>query len=105
MLPALYQQFLSNMVHAKLTDIVIPVRMTSLKAAQALSDKIGQIDLVYIDASHDTYSVVLDLHTYLPFVQSSGGILCGDDWWFEDVKLAVKIFAKKHCLTIYSIPQ
>ena len=45
-LPYLYQQFLSNVKHAGLTDKIIPVRMDSLEAARALNI---QADLIYID--------------------------------------------------------
>jgi predicted O-methyltransferase YrrM len=102
MLPSLYNQFLSNIVHAQLTDRVIPVRITSLEASKILKDKLGQVDFVYIDAAHDTYSVLLDLHFYWPFVENNGGILCGDDWWWDSVKVAVRIFAEKYRLTMYT---
>lgn len=45
-LPRVYEQFLSNMIHWDLTNVVIPVRMTSLEAAKVLNVK---PDLVYTD--------------------------------------------------------
>ncbi len=102
MIPTLYDQFLSNMIHAGMTHIVVPMRMTSLEASKILLSEIKQVDLVYIDAAHDTDSVLKDLHAYWPFVKNNGGILCGDDWWHDPVKVAVKIFAQIYGLTIYA---
>jgi predicted O-methyltransferase YrrM len=101
-LPTLYEQFLSNMIHAHLTNIVIPMKMTSLEAAPILMRELDNVNLIYIDAAHDTYSVVLDLHAYWQFVNDKGGILCGDDWLWDSVRLAVKIFAQSNKLTIYA---
>ena len=28
--------------------------------------------------------------------------MCGDDWWHDPVKVAVRIFAQEHKLTIYA---
>lgn len=102
MLPKLYQQFLSNMIHAKLTNTVIPIKMTSLQASEFLKDTLNKVDLVYIDAAHDTYSVLHDLDAYWSYVKYNKGILCGDDWWWDSVKVAVRIFAEFYKLTIYA---
>jgi predicted O-methyltransferase YrrM len=102
MLPTLYQQFLSNMIHAKLTDIVIPMKMTSLEAAPILLGELNKVNLIYIDAAHDTISVLNDIRAYFPFIENNGGILCGDDWWHDPVKVAVRIFAQERKLTIYA---
>lgn len=95
-LPYLYEQFLSNIIHASLTDKVVPIRMDSISAAKVI--KIHP-DLIYIDASHDTVSVYKDLCAWYPYVQEKG-ILCGDDWSFGTVKIAVHRFAKEHKLKI-----
>jgi len=97
--PYLYEQFLSNVIHAKLTHKIIPIRMASLEAAIALKEI--KPDLIYIDASHDTESVYKDLCAWFPFVQGKG-ILCGDDWWCPAVRAAVERFAKERGLTIFS---
>jgi hypothetical protein len=100
-LPVLYEQFLSNVIHAGLTEKIIPIRMDSLKAAEYLHSLKEPIipDLIYLDASHDTESVYADLNAWYPFVQGHGNI-CGDDWIWNSVQLAVKNFAKKHKLKI-----
>ncbi len=96
-LPVLYEQFLSNVIHEKLTGKIIPIRMKSLDAAQYLQPIAA--DLVYIDASHDTASVLADLNAWYPFVRGHGYI-CGDDWIWPPIQLAVEQFAKEQGLTI-----
>ena len=76
-LPILYEQFLSNMIHAGLARKIIPVRMNSVDAAKHLANVAP--DLIYIDASHDYDSVYADLQAWYPLVKGRG-ILCGDDW-------------------------
>ncbi len=95
-LPHLYEQFLSNVIHAKLTHKIIPIRMSSLAAAE-ISD--FRPDLIYIDASHEAEAVYKDLQAWYPFVKGSG-ILCGDDWGWESVRSAVILFAQNHQLSI-----
>lgn len=90
-LPKVYQQFLSNMIHWDLTQTVIPIRMDSLIAAQTLQI---QPDLIYIDAEHTTEAVYNDLCAWYPFVDQRG-IFCGDDWWWPSVQKAVEQFAQE----------
>lgn len=102
MLTTLYDQFLSNVIHAQLTDRIIPFRATSLDAAIALKQNLDKVDLVYIDAGHDTESVFLDMEAYWPFIKNDHGILCGDDWSWDSVKNAVIMFAMNYNLTVYA---
>jgi hypothetical protein len=100
-LPVLYEQFLSNVIHEKLEDKIVPLKMTTTEAAKILKVR---PDLVYVDASHDEKSVLSDLSTWYPLLNDSG-ILCGDDWtWAQQgvypVREAVKKFAKKNALEI-----
>lgn len=94
-LPHLYQQFLSNIKHTKLTHKIIPVRMSSMEAADALN---VMADLIYIDASHDTKSVIEDVLAWSLHLKKDG-ILCGDDWLWpsvqEGVCLAASMLNKK----------
>lgn len=91
-LPFLYQLFLSNVKHVKLTHKIIPVRMDSLEAAQALN---VQADLIYIDANHSTAAVYKDIIAWSSHL-AKDGIICGDDWesW-ESVKKGVIQAAEK----------
>ena len=99
LLPHLYEQFLSNVIHAQLTDVIIPIRMDSRSAADYL--KSVSPDLIYIDAGHDTASVYADLTTWFPYVQGHG-VLCGDDWAWDSVRAAVNHFAFEHNLKVES---
>ena len=90
-LPHVYEHFLSNVIHAQLTHKIIPVKMSSLEAAQKLAHIIP--DLIYIDGDHETSAVYADLCAWFPFVQGHG-ILCGDDWDTLSVRRAVVAFAQ-----------
>lgn len=96
-LPYLYEQFLSNVIHKKMTHKVIPIRMPSVEAEKELTDVMP--DLIYIDAAHDEASVFQDLTVWYPHVKGHG-ILCGDDWGWEGVQAAVKRFAKENGMEI-----
>jgi hypothetical protein len=97
-LPRLYQQFLSNIIHSGYAHKIIPVKMASLDAAKYLSDV--KPDLVYIDASHKKEDVLEDLRAWYPYVKGRDAIFCGDDWTCKEVEEAVRIFAQEEGLTI-----
>lgn len=99
-LSTLFEQFLSNVIHDGLTHVIVPMRMTSLEGAAQLP--VPSVDLVYLDASHDTESVLKDLRAWYPKVKHKG-ILCGDDWHWDSVRSAVRQFATLENLTIDSI--
>lgn len=91
-----YHQFLSNMIHWNLTDVVIPCRMQSKEAAKALN---VHPDLIYLDGEHTTAAVYEDLTLWYPFVKNRG-ILCGDDWGWLSVQEAVQTFAINNNLKV-----
>jgi len=95
-LPRLYQQFLSNMIHWNLTSVVVPMKMKSIEAAEILEVK---PDLIYIDGDHTYNAVYTDLHAWYPHVHQDC-VFCGDDWTWESVRAAVKKFAKEKGLKI-----
>ena len=98
-LSKLYQQFLSNVIHAHLTDIIVPLRMSTAKALPILIKKQVRPDLIYIDAGHDEKSVYEDVSGYFPLVKGHG-IMCGDDWNWPTVSASVTRYAKEHNLAI-----
>lgn len=100
-LPTLFQQFLSNIIHARLTHKVVPVRMDSLTAAEKFKKLDIVLDLVYLDGAHDYRAVYKDLRAWYPYVKGKG-ILCGDDWNIGDVQQAVIRFSKEQKLKIYN---
>lgn len=85
LVPVLYEQFLSNVIHHELTDRIIPVKMATDEAAEEL-----QIiaDLIYIDAGHEFDDVYNDIMTWFPKLKK-GGIMCGDDYYGLGVQQAV----------------
>ncbi len=101
-IPILYEQFLSNVIHANLTHKIVPIRMTTLDAVKFFESKGIIPDVVYVDAAHDEESVYSDLTAYFPLVKGHG-ILCGDDWGYGHelpVQKAVKRFAEENNLKI-----
>jgi len=97
--PFFYQQFLSNVIHKRLCEKIIPMKMPSIEAAQVI-DAIP--DLVFLDGSHDFDSVYEDLSAWYPLLEENG-VLCGDDFnWGVDkpVKRAVLRFAEENNLRV-----
>jgi hypothetical protein len=99
--PALYQQFLANVLHRGCADMIVPVPNTSAITARLLHRRGVVADLVYIDGSHDEEDVYQDLSAYWNLLRP-GGVLCGDDWhafWYG-VICAVNRFAREHELPV-----
>lgn len=94
--PDLYETFLSNVVHADVQDVVVPLPQTSLTAAAILKSLGIKPDLVHIDASHDYDDVLRDSDAYWD-VMGSGGVMIGDDYsvnWPGVVRAAGEFSAK-----------
>ena len=49
-IPTLWDQFLSNVIHDNLTHKIVPVRMSSEEAAKTLNQ---YVHLIYVDATHN----------------------------------------------------
>lgn len=96
-IPKLYQQFLSNVIHAKLVDTIIPMRMDTIEASKKF--KIT-VNLIYIDAGHDEEEVFNDIMLWYPKLESKG-IMCGDDWSWSGVPLAVNKASEKLKIKFY----
>lgn len=94
-----YEQFLSNIIHYKLEDVVIPCRMDSKNLFKVLYEI--PVDLIYIDGEHTTEAVLLDLLESFKFVKINPQcILCGDDWECDAVKEAVNQFTMEYGLRV-----
>lgn len=79
----LYREFIS---HA--ADNVVPIRMTSLEAAEMFTTQSHRLfDMIFIDGAHDVESVRADLLAWRPLL-AEGGLFCGHDY-FTTVKEAV----------------
>jgi len=89
-LPYIYQQFLTN-VKALVPNFIVPLRMTSAEAASVLRRSL-RFDMVVIDGEHTSPNVKCDLESWWARL-SSGGILCGDLWHWQNVRETVQQFA------------
>jgi predicted O-methyltransferase YrrM len=99
--PALYHQFLANVMHRGCEDRIIPIANTSATGARWLLRQEVVADLVYLDASHEEDDVYQDLDLYWKVLRP-GGVICGDDWhafWFG-VICGVNRFVKEHDLRL-----
>jgi Methyltransferase domain len=92
--PTVYYQFIANVLHLGLQDIIVPFPQSSINAARWLRSKNVTAELIYLDASHEEDDVRLDLAAYYPLV-ASGGVLFGDDYGtaWPGVANAVDAFA------------
>jgi hypothetical protein len=95
--PSVYYQFLSNVVHSKMQDIIIPFPTTSLIAGRFLKKQKKYADLIYIDGSHEYEDVLSDLTLYWDLLNENG-IVFGDDFVWRSVRRAVEKFTKKNHL-------
>jgi hypothetical protein len=77
-----YQQHLNRFPHLRAR--LVPGE--SVTAAGLFDD--GSVDMVFIDAAHDTASVARDIEAWLPKI-AKGGILAGDDYPMASVRAAV----------------
>ena len=95
--PQVYYQFLANVLHSQVEDVIIPFPVPSSLAAnwfkKANEATPGFIaDLIYLDASHEYRDVIADIQMWWENLRS-GGVLFGDDYsTFEGVKKAVEAF-------------
>jgi hypothetical protein len=69
-------------------------------SVEVTNDEISDncLDAIFIDGDHSFASVYADLKKWWPKVKS-GGQLLGDDYNWQSVELAVKIFAKQNNLS------
>lgn len=90
--PSFYKRFLTNVKNAAVEDVVLPLPMPSLIAANFLKENKIMADVIYVDGSHDQNDVFNDLSAYWKLL-NDGGILFGDDWPWDSVREAVQAFA------------
>jgi hypothetical protein len=96
-MPRLYEQFLSNVVRAGVSDRVVPLPQTSTNASLLLHDMGVIAGLVHIDASHEYADVLQDARAYWELLKP-GGYLVGDDYhhyWPVVIKAADEFALEK----------
>lgn len=92
--PAVYYQFLANVCHKGFQDLIVPFPQTASTAAVWFRCFGINADMIYLDASHEEEDVYQDLRNYWEIV-SSAGIIFGDDYSWDGVRLAVERFANE----------
>lgn len=97
--PHLYDQFISNVLHEGVNEIITPLPLTGVAGAKLFAHYKLRPDIVYIDGDHEYESVVSDLRLWLPLV-APGGCLIGNDYNWPGVKRAAEEVASafKHSL-------
>ena len=96
--PQVYFQFLSNVVHHQLQDIILPFPNTSENGYRYFKGNGIHPELIYIDASHEEDDVYRDITNFYDLL-SSGGVIFGDDYisWVG-VNKSVNRFTKENDL-------
>lgn len=77
--PQVYYQFLSNVVHNNLQDIILPFPNTSENGYRYFQYNNISAQMIYIDASHEEEDVYKDLNNYYELLENNG-IIFGDDY-------------------------
>jgi predicted O-methyltransferase YrrM len=98
--PSVYYQFLANVVHAGLQDVITPFPAPSVIAARLLILRGVRAELIYIDASHEENDVYMDIVYYWQTLRP-GGIMFGDDYserFMPGVVRAVRAFCAEQNL-------
>lgn len=92
--PQVYYQFLSNVVHNNMEDIILPFPTTSDIAHRFFKKSNITAQLIYIDASHEEGDVYRDISNYYELLLP-GGVIFGDDYTksWPGVQLDVKKFS------------
>ncbi|KAJ1641523.1 hypothetical protein T492DRAFT_920200, partial [Pavlovales sp. CCMP2436] len=94
-----YAQFLHNVQAAGQQARVIPMQSSTSNAAHAFYSHRWQADVVYVDASHSSVEVFMDMEYWWQLVRC-GGVLFGDDIRVPSVRVAVSAFVRKHRLKL-----
>lgn len=101
--PQIYYQFLSNVVHENLQNIILPFPNTSENGFRYFFSKNIRAELIYIDGSHEEQDVYNDLNNYYNLLTDKG-IIFGDDYFsWPSVAKSVNRFVKENNLNFETI--
>lgn len=97
----MYIQFIKNVIEFEkkysynVTTNIIPIQSTTHNAAHMFMNYKWGIDLLYLDASHTSIDVYIEMTQYFPLV-TCNGVMYGDDYGIESVKVAVDAWIVKN---------
>lgn len=88
--PNAFTTFTKNMKKLGHDNVIIPLPLSSVQAADVLTYYKITADIIYIDAAHEYMAVKKDIDSYVPLLKNDG-ILIGDDYcdYWAGVKRAV----------------
>lgn len=70
-----YEDFIKNIKNSGLEDLIEPIIMTSI---EAIKDWKENLDLIFIDGSHEYSNVLLDFLCWAPFIDRGGFVALHD---------------------------
>ena len=95
----LFGEFQKNIKSCGVDDVIIPIRSTSILAAEQFED--NSLDFVHIDASHEYDDVLNDIKSWYPKVKP-GGMITGDDYVWSGVNKAVNEYFNNKMITVHN---
>lgn len=98
--PHLYEQFLANVLHRGHQDVIVPLPIASLSAAQLLKVRGLKPDLIHIDGGHGYLEVKADIESYWPLLAPDGVMILDDYGVWQGVTRAVNEFAAERALPL-----
>jgi SAM-dependent methyltransferase len=98
--PSIYYQFLANVKHLGLENIIEPFPTTSFIGWEHLYNHNIRAELIFIDSSHEENQAYQDVQNYFTLLKNKGSILFGDDYTWASVANAVNKFGKERNLAV-----
>jgi predicted O-methyltransferase YrrM len=90
-IPCLFESFRNNTKILQNHDIIYPFPISSMEAAHFMIKKQVEVDLIFIDGSHEYESVLMDITLFWK-VLKKGGVMVLDDAKWEGVDRAITEF-------------
>lgn len=97
--PQFIESFKSNIAHHRFEDQVRILRCPTKFSSSVLRSSWADADLAYVDADHAFNPVYQDLRLIKSCCPHA--LICGDDWNWPGVKLAVSVFAIRYGLNVF----
>ncbi len=85
-----FQRFLSNVKQENSADAIVPIRMSSLEAAESLNVEADFISLV---GSNDQYEIYNEILAWFPHLRD-GGVIAGNNWNENAIQVGVTTAAQ-----------